>query len=142
MSIELPGVDIEADVVAVGAADDGQMELPDNPNVVGWYRFGPTAGEGAGSVVLGGHVDSRRFGLGPLARLVDVEAGDEVVIRSSAGDVHRYAVVDVQVVPKAELSTADVFSRDGTERLVLITCTGDFDGAHYRDNAIVTAEPK
>lgn len=142
VSVELPGVDITADVVAVDTADDGQMELPDDPKVVGWYRFGPAAGEGSGSVVLAGHVDSRRYGIGPLARLVNVDIGDEVVVRTEAGDLHEYAVVEVRVVPKAELPIADIFSRDGAERLVLITCTGEFDGARYKDNAVVIAEPK
>lgn len=142
VSVEVPAVDIDADVVAVGAAEDGQMELPEDPNVVGWYRFGPAAGAGAGSVVIGGHVDSRRYGLGQLARLADAEVGDEVVVRTNAGAVHQYTIVDVQRIPKTELPVADVFSRDGAERLLLITCAGDFDGSHYSDNAIVTAEPK
>lgn len=140
--VELPGMDITADVVPVGLADDGQMELPDDPKVVGWYRFGPAAAAGAGSVVIAGHVDSRRYGIGPLARLVDAEKGAEVVVRTEAGEVHTYAVVEVQVIPKADLPIAEIFSRDGAERLVLITCTGEFDGTRYEDNAVVIAEPK
>ncbi|HEX5994466.1 MAG TPA: class F sortase, partial [Jiangellales bacterium] len=70
------------------------------------------------------------------------EVGDEIEVRTNAGEVYAYTVVDVQVVPKAELPVAEVFSRDGAERLLLITCAGDFDGSHYTDNAIVTAEPK
>lgn len=140
--VELPDADVTADVVPVGLADDGQMELPDDPKVVGWYRFGPAAGTGVGSVVIAGHVDSRRYGIGPLARLVEAEQGDEVVVRTEAGEVHTYAVVDVQVIPKADLPIADIFSRDGAERLVLITCTGEFDGTRYEDNAVVIAEPK
>lgn len=141
MSVEMPAVGIDADVLAVGTAEDGQMELPEDPNVVGWYRFGPTAGAGAGSIVLAAHVDSRRYGIGQLARLTEAEIGDEIEVRTS-GDVHTYVVTDVQVIPKAELPTTEVFSRDGDERLLLITCAGDFDGAHYLDNAIVTARPK
>jgi len=141
VSVEMPAVGIDADVLAVGTAEDGQMELPEDPNVVGWYRFGPTAGAGAGSIVLAAHVDSRRYGIGQLARLTEAEIGDEIEVRTS-GDVHTYVVTDVQVIPKAELPTAEVFSRDSDERLLLITCAGDFDGAHYLDNAIVTARPK
>lgn len=143
VEVELLGVDITAEVVPVGAAADGQMELPDNPNVVGWYRFGPTAGDGAGSVVLAGHVDSRRFGLGQLVRLKNSEVGDEVVVRTEAGNTREYTVVDVQFVPRTELPIGEVFSRDGAERLLLITCAGDYDrAAGYQDNVIVTAEPK
>lgn len=142
-SVELAGVDIIADVRPVGADTDGQMELPDDPNVVGWYRFGPAAGDGAGSVVLAGHVDSRRYGLGQLVRLQKAEVGDEVVVRTDSGEVHEYAVVDVRNVPRSELPLAEVFSRDGAEQLLLITCGGSYDSTRgYDDNVVVTAEPK
>jgi hypothetical protein len=45
-------------------------------------------------------------------------------------------------MPKEELP-ADVYSRRGRPRLVLVTCGGPFDEArrHYRDNVVVTAVP-
>jgi hypothetical protein len=50
--------------------------------------------------------------------------------------------VDVRSLPKAELPLADVFSREGHERLLLITCGGDFDRQQgYADNIVVTAVP-
>lgn len=143
-AVELAGVDIAAPVGAVGVDSDGQMELPPDPDIVGWYRFGPTAGDGAGSVILAGHVDSRKYGLGQLARLHQAEAGDEVVVRTKAGEVHKYTVTDVRNVPRSELPLDEVFSRDGAERLLLITCGGEFDNNRrgYSDNVVVTAEPK
>ncbi len=142
-SVELPGVDIAAGVVAVGAAPDGQMDLPADPNVVGWYRHGPAAGDGSGSVVLAGHVDSLRYGIGPLARLQDAEVGDAAVVRTDAGETHRYRVTAVRHVPRAELPATEVFSRAGGERLRVITCAGEFvPGRGYENNVIVTAEPE
>lgn len=142
VSLEVSGVNISAEVVPVGIADDGQMELPPHPDVIGWYRFGPTAGDGAGSIVLAGHVDSRTYGLGQFARLHESEAGDEVLVRTESGRDLRYTVVDVRSLPKAELPLADVFSREGHERLLLITCGGDFDRQQgYADNIVVTAVP-
>jgi LPXTG-site transpeptidase (sortase) family protein len=142
-SVELGGVDIAAEVQAVGIDSDGQMELPPDPDEVGWYRFGPTAGDGTGSVVLAGHVDSRKYGLGQLVRLQEAEVGDEVVVRTKAGDVHKYTVTDVRNVPRSELPLDEVFSRDGAERLLLITCGGGYDDNRgYDDNVVVTAEPK
>ncbi|MFW6090301.1 MAG: sortase domain-bontaining protein [Actinomycetota bacterium] len=142
-SVELPGADITAGVVAVGAAPDGQMDLPADPNVVGWYRHGPAAGDGAGSVVLAGHVDSLRYGVGPLARLPGAEVGDAVLVRTTAGEPYRYRVTAVRHVPRAELPAAEVFSRAGDERLRIITCAGEFvPGQGYENNVIVTAEPE
>lgn len=142
-SVELPGVDIAASVVAVSAAPDGQMDLPADPNVVGWYRHGPAAGDGTGSVVLAGHVDSLRYGIGPLARLPGAEVGDPVVVRTDAGEAHRYRVTAVRHVPRAELPATEVFSRAGDERLRVVTCAGEFvPGQGYENNVIVTAEPE
>lgn len=142
--VVVDGSRIDAEVVPVGVAEDGQMALPGNPNVVGWYRHGPAAGDGAGSVVLGGHVDSREYGLGQLARLRETEAGDSVVVETAEGDSLRYVVVDVSSTPKADLPLSDVFDRGGAERLVLITCDGDFDRSRgsYTDNIVVTAVPE
>lgn len=142
VSVEVSAVSISAEVVPVGIADDGQMELPPHPDVLGWYRFGPTAGNGAGSVVLAGHVDSLTYGLGQFVRLHESQVGDEVLVRTESGQDLRYTVVDVRSLPKAELPLADVFSREGDERLLLITCGGEFDRQQgYADNIVVTAVP-
>lgn len=142
VSVEVSAINISAEVVPVGIADDGQMELPPHPNVIGWYRFGPTAGNGAGSVVLAGHVDSRKYGLGQFVRLHESQVEDEVLVRTESGRDLRYTVVDMRSLPKAELPLADVFSREGRERLLLITCGGEFDRQRgYADNIVVTAVP-
>lgn len=143
VSVQLDSVGIDADVVPVGVADDGQMELPPDPNLVGWYRYGPTVGDGEGSVVLAGHVDSRTYGIGQLARLRDAEVGDEIVVSTESGQDARYTVEDVRSFPKAELPLAELFTRDGRERLLLITCDGEFDRARggYADNIVVAAVP-
>jgi LPXTG-site transpeptidase (sortase) family protein len=140
-SVEISAARISAEVVPVGIADDGQMELPPDPDVLGWYRFGPAAGDGRGSVVLAGHVDSLTHGVGQLARLTESKAGDEVLVHTDSGQVMRYTVVDVRNVPKSELPLEEVFKRDGDERLLLITCGGEFDRRQgsYSDNIVVTA---
>jgi sortase (surface protein transpeptidase) len=91
--------------------------------------------------VLAGHVDSRRYGVGQLARLREIEVGDGVDVRTAGGVDARYRVVDVESVPKARLPVADLFGRDGEERLVLVTCGGDFDRSRgtYEENIVVTA---
>lgn len=134
-------VGIDAEVVPVGVAADGQMELPADPDVVGWYRHGSAPGGDSGSVVLAGHVDSRRYGVGQLARLREIEVGDGVDVRTAGGVDARYRVVDVESVPKARLPVADLFRRDGEERLVLVTCGGEFDRSRgtYEENIVVTA---
>ncbi|MFW6091434.1 MAG: class F sortase [Actinomycetota bacterium] len=142
--VVIDGSGIDAEVVPVGVAEDGQMELPSHPDVVGWYRHGPAPGGGTGSAVLAGHVDSIEHGIGQLARLRETEVSDDVIVRTADGSKARYVVASVVRTPKAELPVADIFRRDGAERLVLITCGGEFDASRrsYEDNIIVTAVPR
>jgi sortase (surface protein transpeptidase) len=139
--LSVPAVGIDLPVRPVGVAEDGQMALPADPAVLGWYRHGPAPAE-RGSAVLAAHVDSWEHGIGPLARLRDVEVGDALVVRTARGTVP-HTVTAVQRYPKQALP-GSVFARAGTPRLRLITCGGEFDAAagHYRENLVVTAEPR
>jgi hypothetical protein len=141
--VALGSVGIDAAVRPVGVAADGQMQLPPDPRVLGWYRFGPVPGaDDAGSVVIAGHLDSRRFGVGPLVRLRDVEPGDTVEVEMSDRSWTTYVVegltrFDQQALPD------ELFSRSGAERLRIITCGGDYDvdAGQYEQNLVVTAVP-
>ena len=126
----------------VGVSADGNVEIPGDPAHAGWWAAGSAPGDPAGSTVLVGHLDSGTRGLGAFAALLDVSLGDEVQIVDASGAVFRYAITGRQQVSKAALP-ASVFSREGTPRLVLITCGGRFDPRthHYDDNIIVTAQP-
>lgn len=136
-------VDIDATVRPVGVAADGQMQLPPDPRVLGWYRFGPAPGAGTGgSTVLAGHLDSNRFGLGPLVRLRDVEIGDTIEVAASDGRAATYTVVGVTRYERQGLPD-ELFSRRGPERLRIITCGGEYDASQggYQQNLVVTAVP-
>lgn len=141
--VALPSIGVTASTRAVGVAGDGQMQLPADPRVLGWYRFGPAPGEGRGSVVLAGHLDSRRFGLGPLVRLRDVTVGDEVRIEQADGSTRVYLVSNVTRYDRQALPAA-LFARTGPERLRLITCGGAYDAevGGYQENLVVTATPR
>ncbi|WP_292811093.1 class F sortase [Microbacterium sp.] len=132
---------IDMPVVPVGVQSDGQMELPVEPSVAGWYRFGPDPGSTAGRVVMAAHVDSRVYGLGPLARLRDVAPGTEIVVDVSGGEPVRYAVQSITYYPRSALPTDILFARTGEAALVLITCGGSFDPVNrsYSDNVVAVA---
>ena len=141
LRVTVPAVGLDLPVRPVGVAEDGQMWLPRDLGVVGWYRYGPAPGA-PGSAVLAGHVDSWKDGVGPLARLREVEVGDAVVVRTAKGTV-LHTVTAVEQYPKQALPDS-VFQRNGPARLRLITCGGEFDeeAGSYRDNLVVTAEPR
>ena len=119
------------------------MQIPEDANRAGWYRFGPAPGDAQGATVLAAHVDSRMTGVGQFSRLRKLGPGSTLTLTTSDGQVHTYRVVDRQEVPKLGAPVAQWFDRTGSPRLVLVTCGGAFrrDIGHYVDNVVVTAEP-
>jgi hypothetical protein len=141
--VRVASVGVDVEVVPVGVRADRMMELPANVDIAGWYRYGPDPSTGSGSTVIAAHVDSLTYGLGPFSRLKGAAPGAEILVTTVDGTEHRYTVESVTNVRKEELPVDAVFDRDGPERLVLITCGGQFDrrALRYSDNVLVTAVP-
>jgi hypothetical protein len=140
--LAIPSIRVVFPVRPVGVAVDGQMQLPADPTVLGWYRFGAPPGATAGAVAIAGHLDSLRFGVGPLVRLRDVEPGARVTVAGSDGTVSTYTVVGLRRFDRNALP-ARLFGRGGPERLHVITCGGayDADEGGYEQNLVLTAVP-
>jgi sortase (surface protein transpeptidase) len=119
------------------------MVIPRQVAAVGWYRFGPAPGDPAGAAVLAGHVDSKDQGAGALLPLRGARVGDRVTVTAADGATLQYRVVGKETIVKKRLPVERLFARDGTPRLVLITCGGPFvrELSSYRDNLVVVAVP-
>lgn len=141
VGVRLPG-DRTATVVPV-TATQGALAVPDDPSVLGWWSTGARPGSGVGSVVVDGHVDSARDGLGVFAALRALTVGQRVEVVDQAGRRWSYLVTGRRSYPKTALATSDVFDQSVSERLVLVTCGGVFDRVtrHYADNVVVYARP-
>jgi sortase family protein len=139
--LTVPALGVDAPVVAVAVLPNGQLAVPDDPHVLGWWRDGawPTAPNG--TVVIDGHVDTRADGPGALFHIASVAPGATVSL-ATPGGFATYVVQAVRHYPKAALP-AEVFDAAGHPRLVLISCGGVFDHAtrQYRDNVVVYATP-
>jgi hypothetical protein len=142
VSVSLPGTPRPVPLVPVGVLDSGALQLPERPTVLGWYAAGAVPGGTVGTAVIAGHVDSARYGAGPLRDLLDVGQGDPVEVTDAGGSVHRYAVTSRTSFPKSALPP-ELFHMDGPPRLALITCGGAFDRrtGNYADNVVVLADP-
>ncbi|MDB1086131.1 class F sortase [Streptomyces sp. ACA25] len=140
--LSLPRVGLDARIDPVGVEADGTVEVPDDAARAGWYRFGPVPGSDTGSAVVVGHVDSRTGDLGALAALYSVRAGDRVTVAREEDEPVPYEVTAREVHPKDALPD-EIFRRDGSPVLTLITCTGTFDPERggYQSNLVVTAVP-
>lgn len=134
---------VVAAVDPAGVGSDGSLLVPPDPSRVGWWDGGALVDEPYGSVVLAGHLDSLKYGIGVMVELHNLRVGDEVVV-GDADQQQRFRVTGTESVPKAELAgTAEAFRQDVPHRLVLITCTGPYDKlAHtYPENLVVIATP-
>jgi hypothetical protein len=130
-------------IVATTLDDAGLMALPERPTKVGWYSYGPPPGAASGSSVLGGHLDSRRYGIGPLTGLRRLSRGDEIVVKTATGSV-TFEVRSVRLISKRALPLNEIFGRDGPPRLRILSCGGAYlpDQGGYQDNIVVTAVPR
>ncbi len=139
--IRLDPLGVTLPIQPVGVTGDGAMELPDDPGELGWYRFGPEPGAGRGSAVLAGHVDSREYGIGPLAELDRLRPGDVITVITAAGSIE-FTIERLRYERRSRFPAEELFDRTGPSRLVIITCGGPYTpGRGYRDNLIVTATP-
>lgn len=141
--VVVASIDVNVPVVPVGVEQGGFMELPVDPAVGGWYRFGADPSAPDGNVVISAHVDAPQFPIGPFSRLRDAAVGDTVEVTDASGDVRRYALESITYYPKADLPVTELFARSGTRDLVLITCGGAFDSrtGRYADNVVAIATP-
>ena len=122
---------------------DGQLQVPENVQHVGWWDGSAYAGDPFGRTVIAGHVDSANGSAGFFARLPQVKVGDVVTLRAGS---HRlgYKISAVQTVARQALATdSQAFDQSGPHRLVLITCTGEYrrDRGGYESNLVVVGKP-
>jgi sortase (surface protein transpeptidase) len=141
VGITIPAIEVDSEVVPVGT-EDGVLQVPPQPWVVGWWSDGVGPGSGGGTVVLDAHLDSREYGRGPFTRAQELDVGAGAAIRDAAGDAHDYTVTDVITYEKVELPYEELFAQDGPERVVLVTCGGSYErGSGWDSNVVVVLEP-
>ena len=142
VAVRVGGIDLEAPVVPVGVESDGQMEIPQDVDEIGWYSFGPSPGQ-VGSAVLAGHVSGAGQGRGAFYDLKRLETGDLVEVDHADGSTTEFVIVAVQTIDKGELPTDELFRRSGEPILTLITCGGSFSRSlnSYDSNVIAIAVP-
>lgn len=141
--LRISTIGVIAPVVPVGVDAAGAMVIPEQVSTLGWYQYSSPPGASAGSMVIAGHIDSARQGLGVLFRLRDVPIGARIELTGTSGKIWDYRVIAREEFAKTTVPLSALFSHYGQPRLSLITCGGAFNAkAHsYEDNIVVTAVP-
>lgn len=139
--LRIPLLGVDAAVVPVATGSDGELAVPDDPRIVGWWQAGGAPGAEGAAGVLDGHVDTAADGPGALFRLAALRSGDAIRVESRDGTASSFVVRSVRRYVKAALPP-DVFGPGRDPQLVLITCGGQFDHStrQYADNIVVIAD--
>ena len=130
-------------VAGVSSEADGDLAVPSDIAVAGWWQGGSRVGDPFGSTLLAAHVDSTIQGLGPFAELLSVRPGARVQV-TSQHLTQAFRVRTLRLVPQDGLADKRwIFSSRGPRRLVLVTCAPPYDRSHggYQNLAVVVAVP-
>lgn len=143
--LQINVLDVNAPIVPVGKTRQNGLEIPEDIDLVGWYRYGATPAWGVGSTVLVGHRDGVLEGHGALYDLAALAPGDIVQVTDLAKRETDFEVIARAVISKQEFAdrSAELFSTTGPARLRLISCGGYYDAEQggYQSNVVVTAKP-
>jgi sortase (surface protein transpeptidase) len=137
--LAIPVLKVDTAVVRLGLNSDNTIEVPSDPNQVGWYTNGPSPGEQGPAVILG-HLDSV---IGPAVfyRLSSLRAGSQVVVSRDDGSAATFVVQRVASFPVDSFPTGEVYGATTDPELRLITCGGQYSlvQRRYLQNVVVFA---
>ncbi|WP_144701839.1 class F sortase [Fictibacillus phosphorivorans] len=123
--IEIPALKVSASVNGQGLNKDGQMEVPNNGEDVGWYELGTKPGAN-GNAVIAGHVDDYK-GPAVFFYLKNLKAGDLIHVYGKGNEKVSFQVEKVVAYKKDEAPLRVIFGPGQQPRLNLITCTGVYN---------------
>ena len=139
VSLTIPLISVKTNLITLGLAQGGAMQVPSSTTVAGWYTGSPRPGS-IGSSIIVGHIDSvSRPGV--FFRLSELRSGDDVFVKRADGTTAEFRVTSIQTYLKDQFPTEKVYGPTPDAELRLITCGGAFDSAtrHYLSNIVVYA---
>jgi sortase (surface protein transpeptidase) len=138
-ALTIPLIGVKTNLITLGLAAGGAMQVPSSTAVAGWYTGSPRPGS-VGSAIIVGHVDSVTS-RGVFFRLSQLKLGNDVFVKRTDGTTAEFRVTEVQQYLKDKFPTEAVYGPTPDAELRLITCGGAFDPAthHYLSNIVVYA---
>jgi translation initiation factor IF-1 len=144
--IEIPKLGETAPIKPVGTTPDGELDVPLNPKVVGWWHYGAKPGAKTGTAILAGHVNYAGVS-GSMAHIGRLNPGDVVYVFGTHNADNktkvRFKVTGVRTYHKKALPYKQIFDQHSVGRIAIVTCGGPFDAStgNYLDNIVVFAVP-
>ena len=139
VSLTIPLIGVKTNLITLGLAQGGAMQVPSSTTVAGWYTGSPRPGS-IGSAIIVGHIDSKT-GPGVFYRLSELRSGDDIFVKRADRTTAEFRVTSIQTYLKDQFPTDKVYGPTPDAELRLITCGGAFDAAtrHYLSNIVVYA---
>jgi hypothetical protein len=143
-SIDIPKLSAKAPIVKVGT-QNRELDIPLDPNTVGWWDGGARPGAHKGTAILAGHINYAGV-TGVLSRIGTLNPGDTVYVNG----VHNkkkmrltFHITGVRTYKKTVLPYKQIFDQKSVGRLAIVTCGGPFDSStgNYEDNIVAFAVP-
>lgn len=140
VQISVPELQIDQRLVGLRVQPDGELQVPQSYDDVGWWSTGPVPGD-PGAAVMVGHVDSND-GPAVFYGLSALQEGATISVRGAGGSTVEFAVTEVQSFPKDDFPDDLVYRTEGEPSLHLVTCGGGYDPStgEYHDNVVVFAD--
>lgn len=143
--IEIPKLKARAPIIDVATGSDGELEIPKNPKVVGWWKPGARPGDAKGTSIFAGHINYAGV-TGTLASIGKLRPGDRVDVYGKNAHKKKmieFEVTGVRTYHKTALPYKEIFDQKSVGRMALVTCGGPFDAStgNYLDNIVVFAVP-
>jgi len=134
--LRIPRIGVDAPLVTLSLAPNGQMPAPTDDSSVAWYDFSAAPGR-PGNALLAGHVDWVDHAA-VFWHLRTLAPGDSIYVASN-GQTHLYVVDQVYSVPFDIADTSSIVGRrSGPPTLTIVTCAGTFNAArHLYDQRLV-----
>lgn len=134
--LTIPAINVDAPITPVGLTPNDAMDVPADPNVVGWFAYGFLPGF-TGSSVLSGHLDTERGTKAVFGELHKLKKNDVVAIQTKDGDTLHFRVIDVRAYPYNDAPIEEIFGSTKGKFLNLITCHGSWNTQTYEERLVI-----
>ena len=129
-TLEIPSIDVKADVESVGLDSQDRMDVPKKAMDVGWYDLGVKPGQ-VGNSVIDGHLDMVTGAPAVFWNLSKLQDGNQIIVTDSSGRKYTYSITDEKSYDWDKFPLQQVFGPRDQANLDLITCQGVWDQASH-----------
>ena len=141
VEVSIPKIGARSRLVELDIDDrNGEMQVPEDPALAGWFIRGASPGA-LGPAVIAGHV-TWDGSPSVFYRLGTLQPGDRVSVTRKDGRTAVFGVTRVDQFAKSRFPSKEVYGAIDHAGLRLVTCGGTYDTARnrYLDNVIVFAK--